>query len=742
MVFSRTREKSVLGLLVCAALNSAYSSATQINKIAIVENSNMVIDGQVTRGEWEGIESNHLNIVNFPVNNEVSPVVTLAKIARSESHLYLFFISKDTDTQKIIGGLTPRDKANQDDWVGVNIDPNKSGNDFYEFSVSAAGVQNDAKYTEKGREYNYLWDAQWSSKSLRIDDGYQVEMAIPFSELNYSEDQITWGIELVRSYPRSEAYKISNIPRDRDNSCRTCQLMALTGFDQDNNKSDDFTVTPGVTLSKNKERDIYSPESWSDNDDADLSLDLKWNVNTDTVVSGTINPDFSAVEADAGQISVNRRFALYYDEKRDFFLENNDVFSSEIPILYTRNIINPNYGAKISSASGNHQYGAFIVDDDYTNLIEVDELSSEVTDLNRRSANFVASYHYRPSDSFSVGGMTTLRKGGEYSNVVASIDVYYRFDDSNSVTGMLTSSEQDLDGYDRSDTGYQATWYHDSENWSTELSRVELGKDYRADLGIITNVGTTKDSFYGERIEYFEDGFITKVSPFISLSQEKDETGYTFDKKVSGGISIEGDQQFYLSVAYFDKDEVGLRYGEGAGIKGNTTEYSLNYTDLYFGMQILPSTSIGVEAYYGDAIDYYEDRMATKTAVSPGVEVNVNNQFSIAANIGYESLSDKKGDIYDTYLYDFRFSYQSSVYSRFQLSVVFDDTSFDIANNSASIDVYSKNLGIQALYAYEDPLSHSFYAGYSDARVDEPFLGKLSKTEQSVFMKYTYAYSF
>lgn len=727
------RSSFFVATLAATAMASiiAPASASELGAVQI-----SIIDDSHKQVDWSVLPSTSLKIINQPVDNETSPVETSAQIARSNTHLYLRFVAKDTDQTKIVGILSPRDSILYDDSVGIKIDPNKTDSGFYEFSVSAAGVQSDAKYTEQARDYDYSWDATWSSQAIKTDDGYEVVMSIPFSELNYSEDLSDWGIELVRTYPREELYKISHIKSDRDNSCKTCQLLNTSGFELKNSDSK-LKITPGITLSNNKNTPVPGGK-FDSNNKTDLSLDVKWNINSDTVFSGTVNPDFSAIESDAGQISVNRQFALYYDEKRDFFLENSDVFSSEMPILYTRNIIQPNYGAKISSASGKHQYGMFVVDDDFTSFIEADEIGSKFIEVEGESTNAAASYNYKPNEELSLGGAATARKGDDYSNEVVLLNASYRPSNSDRLVFTAAKTDQSLYGDHKSDNGYIAVWYHDSENWSTKLKREDIGIDFRADLGYMDDIGVQEDSAYIERIEYVSDSFITRVMPFLSLSNKEDESGYKFYEKRNVGLTLEGNSQFYLSVAYFDNEDVGLRFNENSrDIKGNVTNYDLKYSDLYFGMQPTSNARISLEAYYGDAIDYYNDEKGTKKAFAPGIELDVNDQLSLSANFSYEKLSSNKGSGYKTSLYDLRLAYQYSVYSRFQISVVYDDTTF-YEKDSRNDDDYSKNLGLQALYVYEDPSTHSFYAGYSDSRIDEPSIKKLEKVEQSVFVKYAY----
>lgn len=96
---------------------------------------------------------------------------------------------------------------------------------------------------------------------------------------------------------------------------------------------------------------------------------MRWGVTPNVILNATLNPDFSQVEADSAQLDVNSQFALFYPEKRPFFLEGADIFRSQFEAVYTRNVAEPDYGIKVSGKQGPHAFGAFAADDQTLNLI-------------------------------------------------------------------------------------------------------------------------------------------------------------------------------------------------------------------------------------------------------------------------------------------------------------------------------------------------------------------------------------
>ena len=112
-------------------------------------------------------------------------------------------------------------------------------------------------------------------------------------------------------------------------------------------------------------------------------------------------------------------------------MENSEYFSSNFDLVYTRNIADPEYGAKLTGTRGDHSYGAFITNDTQTNIILPGNTGSGLISLSEQSESGAVKYRYDVNDSLSVGAIGTMRKTDNYHNFVSGIDSKYRFDDSN-----------------------------------------------------------------------------------------------------------------------------------------------------------------------------------------------------------------------------------------------------------------------------------------------------------------------
>ena len=331
----------------------------------------LTIDGELNDLIWQQALDVPMNIVNSPWNNKPSPVSTNAKIVENGDYLYIAFIAQDPNPELIQGFLGDRDTRWFDDLVGFKLDTYNNRRLNYEFFVNPHGVQHDAIFNEMTVSKDPAWDGIWQSAGKITKDGYQVEIAIPYHILNFNDndDVKTWAIELIRVYPRDTSLRISHIELDRNNPCWLCQTPEVVGF-KNAKASKNIMLTPTLVASRSETREIFTPKTdWEAENDIDTGLDLRWGINANTLLNVTLNPDFSNIETDSGQLSVNKTFSLFYDEKRQFFVENSEYFSSNFDLVYTRNIADPEYGAKLTGTEGKHTYGAFMTNDTQTNII-------------------------------------------------------------------------------------------------------------------------------------------------------------------------------------------------------------------------------------------------------------------------------------------------------------------------------------------------------------------------------------
>ena len=209
--------------------------------------------------------------------------------------------------------------------VGVKIDPYNDQKLAFQFFVNPLGVQSDATENTISGTESAGWDAIWYSEGTITDSHYTVEMSIPLNNFNFPESSTpqTWAFEFVRFHQRDITYRLSSVDIDPDNYCWVCQMAPLEGFAGLESGSN-LLLIPTLVSGRSESRDMQN--SWQSTQDTQTGLDLKWGFNSTSSLNVTLNPDFSQVEADSGQLNVNDNFTLYFEEKRPFFLENIDIF--------------------------------------------------------------------------------------------------------------------------------------------------------------------------------------------------------------------------------------------------------------------------------------------------------------------------------------------------------------------------------------------------------------------------------
>ena len=352
---------TVLSFGYCSAL-FAQSQQLRLNQYDVPNLLGKVdIDGELTERQWQQARKIELNVVTHPFENTLSPVTTEVLIFEDGETLFVAFKAGDAEPEKIRAYFRDRDSVWNDDIVGLTLDTFNDRRLAYQFFVNPHGIQADSIMNEMTGDESDSWDAIWQSAGKIIDHGYQVEIAIPLRVMNFveSDGKKTWGAEFIRYYPREDRLRISNSPRDRNNACDLCQIGEVSGFAKAK-QGKNIAVVPSLVLGKARNRSLGDIEPWQDSNNSEVGLDLKWGITPEISLQATLNPDFSQVEADSAQLSINNTFALFFNEKRPFFLENADYFSTNVDLVYTRNINAPDYGTKVTGRVDEHTFGLFV----------------------------------------------------------------------------------------------------------------------------------------------------------------------------------------------------------------------------------------------------------------------------------------------------------------------------------------------------------------------------------------------
>ena len=304
-----------------------------------------------------------------PHDGEKVSEETEAYLGYDQKNLYLVFVCFD-DPKKVRARMSIREDIYDDDQVAVMLDTFHDRRRAFEFQPTPLGVQWDAIYTEASRaevggNWDVSWDAVWNSRGKVTSRGFVVWMAIPFKSLRFpaTKDQ-EWGIILYRGITRKNeeafwpqvSYKIAG---------RLGQAGTLYGLEGISPGRDIELIPYGIMRGFRAldQRDPYNPYFQNATAQGQAGLDAKLVIHDHFVLDLTANPDFSQVESEDPQITVNQRFEVYFPEKRPFFLENEDYFRTPIDLFFTRNIQDPSAGIRLTGKEGPYSVGLMASDD-------------------------------------------------------------------------------------------------------------------------------------------------------------------------------------------------------------------------------------------------------------------------------------------------------------------------------------------------------------------------------------------
>ena len=298
-----------------------------------------------------------------PIDGKAATESTEVWIGRTASALTLAFVCHDRHPEQIRSHLARRENILSDDYVSVLLDPLQDHRRGVLFSVNPAGVQADAAYTDSS-DTDYSYDQVWDSDARISPGGWVAVLTIPYRSLRFRAESSDWGIVLVRSLPRNS--ERDYWPRIASNIAGVlAQEGTLHGVEAGNGSRNVQLNPYGLLQNENtlNTQIPLQPFFSSRHFEGTAGGDVKAILHETLVVDATINPDFSQVESDQPQFTVNQRYPVQFPELRPFFLENASYFATPIDLLYTRNIVHPEFGARVTGKLGHTNFGTLVIDD-------------------------------------------------------------------------------------------------------------------------------------------------------------------------------------------------------------------------------------------------------------------------------------------------------------------------------------------------------------------------------------------
>ncbi len=464
-----------------APTDTAYHPALCPNLTISRRVGTITIDGDLTDSGW--VHAAHTNIFTGCVPHPMTrpPVATEAYVTYDDQYLYVAMVAHDPRPEQIRNSMIGRDNIFSDDFMGIILDTYGDATRAFEIYLNPRGVQGDLFWTGTNEDQTY--DLLYDGESKITLDGWQMEMRIPFASLRFPKSLVqNFHIAFWRNYPRDVVYKMSSCPIDFRLPCAFCQLGSLTGIENIPH-SNSFEFLPSLAATES----ASSPDSALTHPlkNAPLmlkpSLGFRYGLGPASSVEATINPDFSQVEADAAQVSVNTTFALLYPEHRPFFQDGNDLLTTYLPAVYTRSIDDPLAAVKLLHRDPTLSIGYLGGYDEHSPvIIPLEEKSIVVPDAGRSMSDILRIAKTLGTDTY-IGVLATDRRYQDIgSNSVVGVDGRVRLFENVALYGQgLWSQTQESNARDvNNDTDLFSNEQHtvafDGEHFSGTAAYVAL----------------------------------------------------------------------------------------------------------------------------------------------------------------------------------------------------------------------------------------------------------------------------
>ena len=624
---------------------------------------------------------------------------TTAWLTRDEDHLYVRF-----ECAEAPGGvrahLTRRDDILGDDRVLVCLDTYGDHRRAYVFSCNPLGVQLDGMLVE-GQDEDDTFDAVWSSEGRLTPEGYTVRMAIPFRSLRFAHtpDQ-SWGIALGRVLPADNEESWWPYITKRVNGL-VPQFASVNGLSGPASGWDVQVVPYGMsTRARFLDTDRGEPAILS-RSELRGGLDSKLVMNDTYTIDAAVQPDYSQVESDEPQVTINQRFEVYFPERRPFFIENANYFLTPANLFFSRRIADPVLGVRFTGRSGRWVVGGVAADD------RAPGRTRPAGDPwhGMRAWNEVASLRREFGRESSVGLLATRRSFGASSNHVVSLDARWKLTPNWVLASQaMQSYTQALDGSRRAGPGFIAELTRDGRHVEDLTRYTDLAAGFQSQLGYVKRVDIRQ---LEEELKYRwrpARGPVEKYGPTLTGHWVTDQRGELQEWGAGLGFKIEVAGPSELEAVH----ELTVERYAGTEFRRAFSTVELSSDRLHW---------LGLDAKYGWGSDVNFDPapglapfLAGAREASVELTLRPSPRMNLAQTWIYSGLQDR-GSIFDNVLLRTKLHYQLTRELSFRAIVDQSRVSPDVTRADLERD---RRLGVDLLATYLVSPGTALYVGYSD----------------------------
>jgi hypothetical protein len=605
-----------------------------------------------------------------------------------------------------------RDSVFEDDSVTIQLDTFNDQQRAYSFGVNAGGIQGDAVWTE-GQGWDPNFDTVYRTEVKRTPRGYIAFIAVPFRSMRFPTVPVQeWGILLNRFIARTREDTFWPRYTQRIQG-RTNQMGKLNGLEQiSSGKNLQIVPYTAFVNSKLLETNPDMPSVFKTRDaDVRAGMDLKYVWRDKLTLDLTANPDFSQVESDDAQVLVNQRFEVFFPEKRLFFIENSSYFQTPIQLLFTRRIVKPDAGARITGKLGKYGIGLLFADDRDAG----ERLPYTHPDADRRAFTNVARITRDLGPQTYIGTTVTQRKFGDRENVVYSADTLYKLNENWRANAQIVGSHTQENKF----TSYEGRaiyggLFQDGNHWVTHFEYNERSPGFRADAGFVPRVDVRGVNNFLQYNFRPQNKKLVRWGPILGTSGTWDHAGQMLDWLVTPEIQFEFKRNTVFD-AWTEIGEIGLRPVDFSSLPGNRT-----YQWRNFGVRI-SSTPINQLSFDLS----FRTRRDVNFAPAFGPPVNVSAMYG-TATIGlrptagltidttylFTQLEDERSDatVFNDHVLRSRWLYQFD--QRWSLRFTAQYNSL-VVNPALTSLQKTKQVNGDLLLAYRVNPATAFFLGYN-----------------------------
>lgn len=406
---------------------------------------------------------------------------TTAYLSYDDTNLYVGWICKD-DPAKIRARVARRKDLESDDRVTINIDTFHDHKRAYWFDVNPYAIQYDGITTD-GQGDDTSWETLWYTDARITEDGYVVLQTIPFRSLRFPDaPSQTWGVMLGRFITRNNEFAMWPAVTRR----RAPQFVGQFGIMEigdDISPGRNVQLIPYGLFSNN--RFLDTGKGFQTDKEARGGVDAKMVLRDAFALDLTLNPDFSQVESDEPQVTVNQRYEVYFPEKRPFFMEKASLFNTPENLFFSRRIVDPQFGARLTGTAGRWSVGVLAADDQAPGAA----LTPDDPMHGKRALDGVLRVERGFGRQSHVGLLATSYDFGACYNRVGSLDARIRLGGNWTLFGQATASAtRGSDGVRRAGPAYYVSLRHNGRHTNLASTYTDRSPDFGTQLGYITRV--------------------------------------------------------------------------------------------------------------------------------------------------------------------------------------------------------------------------------------------------------------